>query len=40
MALGITSFLPTTDQFDFDKRQAEAQIAVGMACLLYTSRCV
>jgi cell division protease FtsH len=31
MALGITSFLPTTDQFDFSKQQAEAQIAVGMA---------
>ncbi len=31
MALGVTTFLPTTDQFDFNKRQAEAQIAVGMA---------
>ena len=31
MALGLTTFLPETDQFDFNKRQAEAQIAVGMA---------
>jgi cell division protease FtsH len=31
MALGVTTFLPKTDQFDFNKRQAEAQIAVGMA---------
>ena len=31
MALGVTMFLPTSDQFDFNKKQAEAQIAVGMA---------
>ena len=31
MALGVTTFLPKTDQFDFNKKQAEAQIAVGMA---------
>ena len=31
MALGVTTFLPTSDQFDFNKKQAEAQIAVGMA---------
>src|ERR1700728_703624 len=31
MAMGVTMFLPTSDQFDFNKKQAEAQIAVGMA---------
>ncbi|HEY1757222.1 MAG TPA: ATP-dependent zinc metalloprotease FtsH [Bryobacteraceae bacterium] len=31
MALGLTTFLPTSDQFDFNKKQGEAQIAVGMA---------
>ena len=31
MTLGVTMFLPETDQVDFSKDQAEAQIAVSMA---------